>query len=134
MDVFDAIRTRRSVRKYKPDAIPEGVMEKMLSALRFAPSACNYQPWRFIVVTDAAVRQKVATACHGQAWMADAPVVIAGCGFPDEGYKHMGGKGSSIDIDLAIALDHLTLAAAAEGLGTCWIEAFDEAAVKKVLG
>lgn len=134
MDVFDAIRTRRSVRSYKPDAIPEDVMARMLSALRFAPSACNFQPWRFIVVTVPAKRDAVARACHEQMFMAEAPAIIAGCGFPDEAYKHMGGKGSSVDVDVSIALDHLTLAAAAEGLGTCWIGAFDEAAVKSVLG
>ena len=65
--------------------------------------------------------------------MADAPVTVVGCGLPDQAYPTVGGSGDSVDIDVAIALDHLTLAAAAEGLSTCWIGAFDERAVKRLL-
>jgi nitroreductase len=108
-------------------------MDRMRQALRLAPSACNFQPWHFIFVTDAALRGKVAQAANGQKWMADAPVTVVGCGLPQQAYKRMGGYGNSVDVDVAIALDHLTLAAVAEGLGTCWIGAFDEAKVKGLL-
>ncbi len=135
MNVLDAIRTRRSVRSYASDKpIPSDVMQRMLQALRLAPSACNLQPWRFIVVADAALRQELAQAANGQKWMADAPVTVVACGFPEQAYQRMGGYGNSADVDAAIALDHLTLAAVAEGLGTCWIGAFNEAAVKSLLG
>ena len=133
MDVFEAIRLRRSVRSYKPDPVSQGIVQQMLEALRLAPSACNYQPWKFVVVTDAGVKEKLAAACHGQRFIAEAPVAIVGCGFPGRAYQGMGGSGSSVDVDLAIALDHLTLAAVEQGLGTCWIGAFSEAQVRRLL-
>ncbi len=134
MNVLEAIRTRRSVRAYAARPIPPEVLERMKAALRYAPSACNFQPWHFVLVTDAALRRKLAAACHDQMWMAQAPVIVAGCGLPASAYQKMGGAGCSVDVDLAIAIDHLTLAAVAEGLGTCWIGAFDSRAVKKLLG
>jgi len=133
MNVLDAIRNRRSVRNYSPRPIPEPVMEKLCEALRLAPSACNYQPWRFIIVTDPEMRKKLALAAYRQHFIAEAPVIIVGVGFPAQAYKRMGGYGNSIDVDVAIALDHLTLAAVEEGLGTCWIGAFVEEEVKKLL-
>ena len=72
MNVLDAIRTRRSVRSYATKLIPAEVMERMRQALRLAPSACNIQPWRFIFVTDVALRREVANAANGQKWMAAA--------------------------------------------------------------
>jgi len=133
MEVLQAIKTRRSVRSYSSKPIPEAVMKRMRQAIRFAPSACNFQPWRFILVTDPKLRRKIAQASNDQLWMADAPVIVVGCGFPDDAYKGMGGHGNSAEIDVAIALDHLSLAAVAEGLGTCWIGAFNEQAVKECL-
>ncbi len=133
MEVLEAIKKRRSVRSYSSKPIPDDVVERMRQALHYAPSACNLQPWRFIFVTDAALREKVANAANDQLFMADAPIIVVGCGFPDDAYDGMGGHRSSVDIDVAIALDHLTLAAVAEGLGTCWIGAFNEKAVKQAL-
>jgi len=133
MDVFEAIRIRRSVRKYRSDPVPGEVLDQMVEALRLAPSACNYQPWRFIVVRDAKTREALAHASREQMFMAPAPVIVVGCGFPAKAYQKMGGSGNSAEIDVTIALDHLTLAAAAAGLGTCWIGAFDEQAVKRIL-
>jgi len=133
MEVLEAIRMRRSVRSYAPKPIPDEVVERLRQALRFAPSACNFQPWHFIFVTDQDLRVKLALAAYDQTWMADAPLTVVACGLPDRAYKHMGGYGNSVDIDVAIALDHLTLAAVAQGLGTCWIGAFDEEKVKKLL-
>jgi len=133
MDVLTAIKNRRSVRQYSTRPIPVDVLERMRQALRFAPSASNFQPWHFIFVADPELRRQVAQAAYGQTWMADAPVTVVACGDPEQAYKHMGGVGNSVDIDVAIALDHLTLAAVADGLGTCWIGAFDEQAVKRLL-
>lgn len=134
MDVLTAILNRRSVRSYAPRPIEPDVLARMKLALRAAPSACNLQPWHFILITEADLRRRVAEACHGQTWMAAAPVIVAGCGHPHQSYQSMGGGGDSSIIDVAIALDHLTLAAVAAGLGTCWIGAFDERRVKELLG
>jgi nitroreductase len=134
MDVLDAIKTRRAIRKYKPNPIPDDVLQRLKDALRFAPSACNFQPWKFILVTDPQLKMELVAACCDQKFIADAPLIVVGCGFRKKTYHKMGGCGDSIDLDIGIALDHLTLAAADEGIGTCWIGAFDEEAVKKVLG
>ena len=134
MDVMQAIRMRRSVRAYADKPINAELMQYLKDALRLAPSACNLQPWKFVLITQADLRQKVATACMGQMWMAEAPLIVAACGMTSSGYKKMGGHNkNSVDIDVTIALDHLSLAAAAQGLGTCWIGAFDEGAVKALL-
>ena len=134
MNVLEAITNRRSVRAYSSRSIPAEVMQRMRQALRYAPSACNNQPWHFILVEDEKLRQAVAAAANKQHWMAPAPVTVVACGLPEQAYKQMGGYGNSVDVDVAIALDHLTLAAAAEGLGTCWIGAFSEEQVKLLLG
>ena len=133
MTVMDAIRSRRSVRSYSPKPVPPAVLDKMLEALRLAPSACNYQPWRFIFVTDEVMRQKLAATAGEQHFIAEAPLLVVGVGLPGNAYKKMGGHGNSVDVDVAIALDHLTLAAVEEGLGTCWIGAFREKDVKALL-
>lgn len=134
MDVHHAIQIRRSVRSYASAPLPPASLARLRVALRSAPSACNFQPWHFIFVIDEALRRQVAEASFDQLWMADAPLIIVGCGLPKQAYKHMGGRGLSVDVDVTIALDHLTLAAVAEGLGTCWIGAFDENEVKRLLG
>ena len=133
MDVMQAIKTRRSIRQYSSKSIPDDVLRRMQQALRYAPSACNIQPWHFILITNSQLRKDVARASREQMWMADAPVTVVACAYPEQAYKYMGGYGNSADIDVAIALDHLTLAAVAEGLGTCWIGAFSEPQVKKLL-
>ncbi len=108
-------------------------MARMREALRMAPSACNLQPWRFILVTREELRGELGRLANDQHWIADAPVIVVACGFPAEAYKFMRGHGNSTDIDVAIALDHLTLAAVADGLGTCWIGAFNEKGAKEML-
>ncbi|OPZ14381.1 MAG: NADH dehydrogenase [candidate division BRC1 bacterium ADurb.BinA364] len=133
MNVIDAIRLRRSIREYKSDPIPDDLLERMLEAIRLAPSACNNQPWRFVVVRNAATMQALAKASRNQAFIAEAPVAIVACGLPDKAYTRMGGYWNSAEIDVAIAIDHLTLAAAEAGLGTCWIGAFDEREIKQLL-
>jgi len=161
MDVREAIRKRRSIRAYRPDGIPEDVLERLLEALRLAPSGGNRQPFKFIVVRDQATREKVAAACrwkpgrpHGHEFVAEAPLVIVACGSEKDAvtrfYKDgeasltMGVAPDAIDrdpadinnlmaVDMAIALDHLSLAATEEGLGTCWIAALDERELRRVL-
>jgi len=133
MEVLEAIKNRRSVRAYDKRPIAAESYQKLRQALRFAPSACNFQPWRFIFVEDDELKSEVAKASRKQMWMAEAPLIVVPCGFPGSAYQTMGGYNNSIDIDLAIALDHLSLTAVAEGLGTCWIGAFDERELKTTL-
>lgn len=133
MNVLDVIKNRRSVRQYDSRPIPLELMQRMKDALRLAPSASNCQPWKFVMVEDPALKQKITIAARNQKFIAEAPVLVIGVGFPNSAFKRMGGDVNSMDIDLAIAFDHLTLAAAAEGLGTCWIGAFDEEAVKQLI-
>ena len=132
--LLDIIRTRRSVRKYKSDPIPEEVMERVMEAVRLAPSGKNGQPWKFIIVQDQEMKEKLAVASRGQKFMAGAPVVVAACGFPELSYQRQGNYMTSWTIDVSCAFDHLMLQAHEEGLGTCWIGAFEETEVKALLG
>ena len=134
MSVLEAIRLRRSVRRYKTDPVPADILARVLEAARLAPSAKNLQPWKFIVVRDAGRRLELAKAAFNQNYLAAAPVVIAACGFPGKAYPRQGGYMNSWPIDVSVAFEHMILQAADEGLGTCWIGAFDESAAKAVLG
>lgn len=133
MKVLDVIQKRRSVRKYKEDPIPEKAFMRVLEAARLAPSGKNFQPWKFIIVKDKALKEKLAQASAGQFFMAEAPIIIVGCGFPDNCYAHMGRYMKSWSVDVTIALEHLILQAQEEGLGTCWIGSFEEEEVKAIL-
>jgi nitroreductase len=134
MEFYEVVNRRLSVRAYKSDPVPDEVLNRILEAGRRAPSAKNYQPWKFIVVKDAAVRQALVPACRNQGFIAQAPVVICGCAIEELAWKGMGGYWSAAVVDVTIALEHIILAATAEGLGTCWIGAFKEEEVRKVLG
>jgi nitroreductase len=131
MDLMEAIRTRRSVRAYRPDPLPRALVEKVLEAARLAPSACNLQPWHFFAIADAKKRAELKSA-YGKDWLVNAPVVIVACARPGKAWKRSDGVNYS-SVDVAIAFDHLTLAARAEGLGTCWIGAFKPAELRRVL-
>jgi len=133
MSVLDIIRKRRSVRRYRPDPIPEEVFLRVMEAARLAPSGKNQQPWKFIVVRDEERKRRLAEAARGQTFIAGAPVVIAACGYPDRSYQRQGNYMTSWTIDVTCAMDHLMLQACEEGLGTCWIGAFEENAVKPLL-
>ncbi|MCD6517782.1 MAG: nitroreductase family protein [Candidatus Aminicenantes bacterium] len=133
MSVMDIMKSRRSVRRYKNKPIPEDILNKVLEAARIAPSGKNFQPWKFIIVRDREKREELAVASRNQAFVAQAPVVIAACGFPGKSYQHQGNYMKSWPIDVSIAMDHLMLMAWEEGLGTCWIGAFREDEVKRIL-
>ena len=132
MDVIEVIQQRRSVRSYADRPVEREKIERLLEAARLAPSASNRQEWRFVVVTDRERRADLAKAAANQEFVAQAPVVIAACAEHD-GHEMRCGQ-LSYPIDVAIAIDHLTLQAVAEGLGTCWIGAFYEEPVKEILG
>lgn len=132
MDVYEAIATRKSVRAFKDKDVSEEKIVRLLEAARLAPSASNRQEWRFVVVRDPLMRKHLSEAARGQEFVGAAPVVLACCAETD---GHVMACGQlCYPIDVAIAIDHITLCAAAEGLGTCWIGAFDEDPVKELLG
>jgi nitroreductase len=131
MDFYEVIQGRRSVRKYKTDPVDDGKLQRILNAARLAPSAANRQPISFIVVRDDKIKRKLKDA-YSQEWFYTAPVIICACTLSDKAWKRNDGK-AYVDVDVAIAMDHLILAATAEGLGTCWIAAFKPNIVKEVL-
>ena len=125
MDTLQTILERRSIRQYKKEPIPEDHLKQILEAMRQAPSAANRQPWHFIVVRDPQQKQRVASACNDQMWLADADCIIVGAGSPQVSNKWY-------RVDVAIALENMVLAARSLGYGTCWIGAFDPEKVKAV--
>ena len=131
MKVMEAIAERRSIRSFSGRPIEEEKLLRVLEAGRMAPSARNMQDWKFVVVKDPGLRQRLAEAARNQEFVGQAPVVIVACGTSD--YVMTCGQ-LTYPIDVAIAVDHITLAAVEEGLGTCWIGAFYEDKVKEILG
>lgn len=134
MDIYEAITRRSSIRAYSNSAVEPEKLERILDAARLAPSGKNGQPWIFVVVTDEDTRKKLVPACKGQSFVADAPIIVVACGREERAYTKMGGYWNSLPVDIGIAMEHLMLAAAAEGLGTCWIGAFLENEVREILG
>lgn len=132
MDFYDVIRKRRSIRGYTDQPISEQVLERLGVAVSLAPSACNRQPWLFRVVRNPAIREKIG-GCYNQPWLKQAPAIVVAMGNLDECWKRFDGT-PSVDIDMGIAMEHLVLAAAAEGLGTCWICAYDRVRMDQALG
>jgi len=131
MDVKKAIKTRRSVRSYKAEPVPEDKLKKVLEAARLAPSAHNEQERKFVVVKNVKKRKELAEAALNQSFIAEAPVVIVAVATNPESVLTSGVPAYALD--LAIAIDHMTLVATEEGLGTCWIGTFDQEAVREVL-
>ncbi len=133
MEFYDVIKKRRSVREYDPDKkIPKEALLRIGEAVRLAPSACNIQPWTFRVVFDIAARSRMAKV-YKRDWFARAPAVVLAIGNREKAWKRLEGN-SIIDIDIAIAMEHFILAATAEGLGTCWICAYDVEKMNKAAG
>jgi nitroreductase len=131
MELIEAINARRSIRKFQDRPVEDEKLFAVLDAGRLAPSAKNMQDWRFIVVRDEAARSKLAVAARDQKFVAEAPVVVIACGTSD---LVMTCGQPAYAIDVAIALDHMTLRAASLELGTCWIGAFYEDQVRAILG
>jgi len=129
MKVLELMRQRCSVRKYQDRPVEKDKLLYVLEAARVAPSACNYQPWKMIVIEDKATIRRIAPD-----WVPEAktPAVIVACGDHRQSWRRRDGK-DHCDIDVAIAVDHLILAAAEVGLGTCWICAFNAFQCAEVL-
>ncbi len=131
MDVRKAIQLRRSIRSYESLDVEEEKLFRVLDAGRLSPSAGNRQERRFVIVSDARKRKALSEAANNQPFVAQAPVVIAACSVETEYVMKCGQP--AYPIDTAIAVDHMTLQAVEEGLGTCWIGAFDEKKAKEIL-
>lgn len=124
MDSFlDLARKRYSCRSFQNREIPKEILEKVLEAARVAPSAVNSQPWFFVVVSDDSLKKRI-TSCYSRSWIESAPIIIVACGDHNRSWRRADGK-DHCDIDIAIAIDHLMLAATEIGLATCWVCKFD---------
>lgn len=128
MDVVEAIKQRRSVRKYTDQEVSDDAVEQLLEAALWAPSAGNVQPWEFVVVKDRATKHKLADAALNQTFVETAPVVIVVCADLNKAKKRYGGRGEKLYCiqDTAAATQNIILTAHALGLATCWVGAFKE--------
>jgi nitroreductase len=124
MDFKELCRERESVRSYTSKEVEQEKLDYIMECVRLAPSAVNFQPWKFYVVKDEAGKQNVCK-CYKRDWLASAPMYVIACVRHDEEWvRKMDGKAHG-NIDVAIAVEHLCLAAAEQGLGTCWVCNFD---------
>ncbi len=131
MDFFELVHKRYSVRAYKRDPVEEDKLGQVLEAARLAPTAANRQPFQIIMIHTAG-RETELRRVYGKSWFAQAPLLIVICALPAQGWVRRDGKNYA-DVDVTIAMDHLILAAANLGLGTCWVAAFDPATAREVL-
>ncbi|MDI6806621.1 MAG: nitroreductase family protein [Candidatus Aenigmarchaeota archaeon] len=124
MDVIEAIRKRRSIRKYVRKELSEELLKKLIEVAKLAPSAKNQQPWKLVIVKDDSIKEKLVEACMGQEFVGECSIFVAGVGDPKFKW-HV--------VDTAIALEHVALEAVELGLGSCWIGAFEEDEIKEIL-
>ena len=132
MQFLELAKKRYSARAYKSDPVEDNKLEQILEAARLAPTAANRQPFQ-IIVTHTTGKETELGRIYARPWFVQAPLVICVCGLLSQAWVRYDGK-SFCDVDVAIVTDHLTLAAADLGLGTCWIGAFDPTAACEVLG
>jgi nitroreductase len=132
MELKEVISRRFSARSFKNVSVPREKIIQVLEMVRLAPSAVNYQPWHFIVVTQKQSLEALAKA-YPRPWFVSAPLVIVACINHKESWKRIRDNKDFGDVDVAIAVDHLTLAATAVGLGTCWVCNFDVDLCRKTL-
>ncbi len=131
MKFYDVIKARRSIRGYQSTPIPESVLQRIGEAVNLAPSACNIQPWKFLIVKNHEFKERICKV-YTPKWLAQAPAIAVVFGNSEICWKRLDGQ-PIIDVDAAIAMEHLMLAATAEGLGTCWVCAYDVTAMNEAL-
>ena len=129
LEFLETIKKRRSIRKYKQTVLTKEKILSILEVARLSPSAMNRQPYAFIVISEKKIIQEISSACN-QEWA--APIIIAVCVFPEQAWIRDDGE-EYWKADAAIAMNTISLAACSLGLGTCWIAAFKEEQVKKIL-
>jgi nitroreductase len=133
MDFLELAAKRYSVRAYKPDPVEDEKLQKVLEAARLAPTAANRQPFQLIVVHTSG-RQTELSQIYPRPWFTQAPLIICACAITTNGWSRSSDGVNYSVVDIAIAFDHLTLAATDLGLGTCWVAAFNVEAARKVFG
>jgi len=131
MDFLELAEKRYSVRAYQEKPVEEEKLNKILEAARLAPTAANRQPFRILVIPTEG-RKEELRRIYARDWFVQAPYIIGICALPSEAWVRRDGRNYAV-VDATIAMDHLILAAASLGLGTCWVAAFDEAAAREVL-
>lgn len=132
MEFQEVLEKRRSIRAYKPGVIPAEAIEKIKHAVELAPTACNFQPFKVFFVTDPKLKEKICEN-YPKDWLKEASVIAVVAGNYSECWKRLEGDPIA-DIDCAIVMEHITLAAADCGLGTCWICAFEREKMDSVMG
>ena len=133
MNYFDLIKARDSVRASNPyKKVENSILLKIADAGRIAPSAANRQPWKFLMVSSDEMLKKVRQ-CYHQKWYKNAPHILIVVGDKTKSWVRQSDNYNFVETDLAIAMDHMILAAEAEGIGTCWISAFDNKILRESL-
>jgi nitroreductase len=135
MDVLEAIKGRRSISAFKNKNVPQEIVEKLIGAARWAPSAGNIQPWEFIIVRKPEIKRRLAQAALGAMLIEEAPIVIVVCANENRSFEGYGMRGKTLYCiqDTAAAIQNIHLVAYFLGLGTCWIGAFREEEAKEIL-
>jgi len=135
LDVFEAVKNRRSIRAFTSEEVSENEVKSLIDAARWAPSAGNIQPWEFIIVRDAKIKRRLVIAALDQTFIEEAPVVIVVCADESQSSMGYGSRGLTLYClqDTAAAIQNILLAAYALGLGTCWIGAFHEEEARQAL-
>lgn len=131
MNFQELIHQRYSVREYLPDPVEPSLLDQVLTAAQFAPTAANRQPFKLIVIHTDDKKEEIRKI-YDRDWFSDAPILICACGIPEQGWVRADGK-PYLDVDIAIVIDHVSLAAADLGLGTCWVASFDVDAAREYL-
>lgn len=131
MHFFELIKKRYSVRGFKNTAVEPEKLKLVMEAARLAPSAVNFQPWKFLVITDKKMLNELSKT-YSREWFKTAPTCIVACGNHQTSWKRNDGK-DHCDIDVAIAVEHIMLAATELGLGTCWVCNFDAKMCAEIL-
>ncbi|MCX8171620.1 MAG: nitroreductase family protein [Candidatus Bathyarchaeota archaeon] len=135
LDIFDIFKLRRSIRAFTGEEVSDEDIEKILEAARWAPSAGNIQPWEFIVIRKPETKREVAKAALNQTFIEEAPVAIIVCADEVRSSRVYGSRGATLYCiqDTAAAIENMLLAACALGLGACWVGAFYEEEVRRIL-
>lgn len=135
MELFEAIKNRRSTRAYKEQELPTGTVEKLIDAARWAPSAGNIQPWAFVVAASPDMKKKLSSAAYNQKDLEAASVVIVVCVDEKRAGQSYGERGKTLYCiqDTAAAVQNILLSAYSLGLGSCWVGAFNEDQVRKAI-
>jgi nitroreductase len=135
MDILETIKNRRSIRTYKRQELPQETLDKLLEAARWAPSAGNVQPWAFVIASSQQIKQNISLGAFGQKSLEEASIVIIVCADEKRAEQSYGSRGKTLYClqDTAAAIQNIMLTAHSLGLGSCWVGAFKEEEIRKVI-